>query len=107
MPHPTESQLAAFAADMATLAKRLIPEIDDDFRCSDAPDDETPGMMVTVGVTVEDDGTLSWNYQTGDNSFSGGAYCHATWGIGYLHRDTDPEEFADSITADVADNLPE
>lgn len=105
MPHPTEAQFSAFAADMAKLAKRLIPQIHDEYRCSDDPDDETPGMQVTVGVTVEDDGTLSWNYQTGDNSYAGGAYGHPTWGIGYLYRDTDPEEFADSITTDVADTI--
>jgi hypothetical protein len=106
MTNPSDTQWASFAADMATLASRLIPRIGDDYRCSDDPDDETPGMMVTVGVTVEGDGTLSWSYQTGDNSYTGGAYGHATWGIGYLYRDTDPADFAEAIESDVADNLP-
>lgn len=33
---------------------------------------------VTIGCTFSDDG-ISWNYQTGDNSFTGGAYGHAEW----------------------------
>ena len=106
VPTPTDAQWGALSADMARLAASLIPTIHDDYRASDDPDDDVPAIQVTVGVTVQPDGSLSWSYQTGDNSYSGGAYCHATWGIGYLYRDTDPTDFAESIESDVADNLP-
>jgi hypothetical protein len=48
-------------------------------------DDETPHIQVTIGCTFDyDEGTISWNYQTGDNSYSGGAYGHPEWFIVYL-----------------------
>ena len=87
-----------FKADLMELARVLIPTIDDDYRCSDDPDDETPGMLVTVGADAD-----GWSYQTGDNSFTGGAYGFAHWGLGYLYRDTSPEEFADAVMSDLAD----
>lgn len=80
---------ASTVADWTKLLTSLIPDIGDDYRCSDDPDDDTPGILVTFGVTVGDDGTLSWGYQTGDNSYSGGAYGHPVWGIAYLYRDSD------------------
>lgn len=87
-----------FKADLMGLARVLIPTIDDDCRASDDPSDDTPGMCVTVGA-----GAFGWSYQTGDNSFTGGAYGFAHWGIGYLYRDTSPEEFADAVLSDLAD----
>lgn len=33
---------------------------------------------VTIGVTLSE-GEFSWGYQTGDNSFIGGAYGHPHW----------------------------
>lgn len=68
------------------LLTALKKDIGDDYRCSDDPDDKTPGMLVTFGVTANTDGTISWAYQTGDNSYSGGAYGHRTWALVYLYR---------------------
>lgn len=41
------------------------------------------GLHVTLGITPSEDG-LSWDYQTGDNSFTGGAYGHPHWVLLYL-----------------------
>lgn len=71
----------------------LKPCIDDEFRCSDDPDDELPGMTVTIGVS--EDG--SWNYQTGDNSFTGGAYSHPDWAVVDLHRRSNCLELAREV----------
>lgn len=37
-------------------------------------------VEVTIGCTFNFElGEISWNYQTGDNSFTGGAYGHPEW----------------------------
>lgn len=41
------------------------------------------GLHITIGVTLSDEG-FEWNYQTGDNSFTGGAYGHPHWVNIYL-----------------------
>ena len=86
-------------AELAKLFVRCKSYIDDDFRCSDDPDDDTPGMCVTVGAN--EDG--SWNYQTGDNSFTGGAYGFRHWAVIYLFRDSNCRELA----KDAQDQLAE
>lgn len=72
-------------ADMEYLAHQLIPQIDDDYR-------------------IEGPDAMSWSYQTGDNSFTGGAYSYAHWGIGYLTRDTSPADFARDIVMSLEEN---
>lgn len=58
----------------------LKSDIYDDYRIAD--DEDLPGIMVTIGYSPDGD----WNYQTGDNSFSGGAYGHPHWAVVYLYR---------------------
>ena len=103
IPTPSESQWSAFESEIKTLLFNLIPSIEADFRCSDDPDDDNPGICVTVGATIGEGGEISWSYQTGDNSFTGGAYGHPIWGIGYLHRDSDPAEIAKGIVDEIAE----
>lgn len=100
---PTEAQLSALESDLVMLFRSLIPDIDDDCRASEDPDDDVPGMSVTVGATVEEDGSLSWNYQTGDNSFAGGAYSYPTWGVVSLYQESDPAEVARECVDQIAD----
>lgn len=101
-PAPSESQWAAFETEIKTLLVNLIPSIDDDYRCTDDPEDNEPGICVTVGATIGEDGEISWSYQTGDNSFTGGAYGHPVWGVGYLYRGSNPEEIAKGIVDEIA-----
>ena len=61
----------------------------------------TPGESVTGG---EDD-SASWSYQTGDNSYSGGAYGHPVWGVVWISADSDPDEVAQEIAADIESQL--
>lgn len=94
-----------FYDDMVALAKSLIPDIDDDYRIEgQGQDDDTPMMQVTVGCECPSDSSMSWSYQTGDNSFTGGAYSYAHWGIAYLTRDTKPEDFAREVMDSLEDN---
>lgn len=99
-----ETQLEECLSDWAKLVASLIPQIGDDYRASDDPDDNTPGMCLTIGFTPEsEDKDYSWDYQTGDNSYSGGAYCHPHWAVVYLYRDSNPEEIAGEIASQIGD----
>lgn len=99
----TDEQFNALHAEITALCASLIPDIRDDYRATtdDPDDDDVPGMMVTVGA----DESGAWGYQTGDNSYTGGAYGFPHWGIGYLYRDSDPAEVAESIVNEIADLL--
>ncbi len=79
--------------DLRRLLIALKPNICDDYR--ESPDD-LPGMDITIGVTANLDG---WSYQTGDNSFTGGAYGYPYWGVGRLYRRSNCAELAAQIVA--------
>lgn len=86
------------------LFRSLKPEICDEYRCSDDPDDNTPGMQVTIGFTPsDDDRAASWHYQTGDNSYSGGAYGHPHWGVISLRRRSNCRELAKDCADQIAE----
>jgi hypothetical protein len=89
-----------FEAELAELIKACIADIDDDCRATDDPDDNEPGMCLTVST---DDAVSCWSFQTGDNSFTGGAYGLPHWAVCYLSRDTDPVETAKEIADQWAD----
>lgn len=99
-----EQQLEELIPVWAMLIAGLIPQIDDDFRASDDPDDDTPAMQLTIGFTPATDTTeYSWHYQTGDNSFSGGAYSHPHWSVVTILRDSNPQDVAEEIATQLAE----
>ena len=71
----------------------LKKEISDDYRASDDPEDNKPGIQVTIGAN--DQG--NWNYQTGDNSFTGGAYGLPYWAVISLYRNSNCKELASDV----------
>lgn len=82
-----------FRDDMVALVASLITEIGDEYRATGCePDDDTPSMDLTIGADAD-----GWSYQTGDTSFTGGAYGYADWATVYLSRDSDPGKVADDI----------
>jgi hypothetical protein len=89
------------ASEIASLLKELKSQIDDDFRASDDPDDNTPGMQVTVSTSD----MQSWNYQTGDNSYSGGCYGDPHWSVIYLYRRSNCVELANDAVNELAENV--
>jgi hypothetical protein len=101
-----ETQLESMLPEWTRLVASLIPQIADDYRASDDPDDETPGMCLTIGFTPEsEDKDASWSYQTGDNSYSGGAYFHGTWAVVSLYRDSNPAHVAGEISDQIEEQL--
>lgn len=90
-----------FRADMVALVTALIPTIGDDYRAyDDNEDDSEPSMLLTIGADAG-----GWSYQTGDNSFTGGAYGYADWSSVALYRDSDPESVADEIISGFPDEF--
>lgn len=94
MTSPSRSHLAAFRRDLESLLKGLKPTIGDDDRSHEEAG--LPSIAITVGAEITPDG-ISWNYQTGDNSFTGGAYGFHHWGIVDLHRRDNSRRLADDI----------
>lgn len=88
--------LTNFRDDMVRLATILIPTIGEEYRATE--EDTEPSMAVTVGADVN-----GWNFQTGDNSFTGDAYSFADWAVTYLTRDTKPDDFADDVIRQLQD----
>jgi hypothetical protein len=75
------------------------PDLDDEI---DNLIDELACMDVTVGLDPTD-GT--YGYQTGDNSFTGGAYGFRPWAVVTISRDSDPGQTADEIIRQWSDEL--
>lgn len=98
MTTETNTARDEFIAELAELARDLIPTIHDDYRAYEDADgvNDAPSMLVTIGVDES-----GWSYQTGDNSYTGGAYGYRYWGVGGLYRDSDPQEWARLIVEDL------
>jgi hypothetical protein len=57
-------------------------------------DDEVSYLDLTIGLSDAGD---EWSYQTGDNSFSGGAYCFPNWAVISFATDSN----VDDVVADL------
>jgi len=80
----------------------LKRDIDDDFRATDDPCDDKPGMQVTFAC---DDDVTTWNYQTGDNSYSGGCYSLPHWGVVSLYRNSNCKLLAADAMSEILDGV--
>lgn len=78
-------------SEIEGLVNAVKAEISDEYRASE--DDDEPGIQLTVGW----DGKTDWSYQTGDNSFTGGAYGYQHWAVVSVYRDTKAEDLANDI----------
>lgn len=100
-------QISAFRSEVAHLLKALKREIGDEYRASE--DDTVPGMLVTVGAEPAEGpgGGVSWGYQTGDNSYTGGAYGFPHWAVIYLYRRSNCYELAKDAVEELLEQFPE
>jgi hypothetical protein len=83
--------------EMFELVSDVQGDICDDFLAFE--DDDEPGIQLTVGLSPDG----SWDYQTGDNSYTGGAYGHPVWAVVGVYRESDPS----AVAADILDQLAE
>lgn len=83
------------------------PTLRRDFRKAD-PSDQTPYVEVTIGCTFDFvEGCFTWSYQTGDNSFTGGAYGHPEWFITSLFGRSNCKAIAKDLTEEITGRIHE
>lgn len=101
-----EREINRMIPQWTRLLKELKGQIGDDYRASDDPEDDKPGMCVTIGFTPSsEEKDCSWSYQTGDNSYSGGAYSHAHWAVIYLYRRSNSRQLAEGAADEIRDSV--
>jgi hypothetical protein len=83
-------------AAIAEIVKALKPRIDDD--CIE-DEDTLPSIGLTIGYSLDG----SWDYQSGDNSYSGGAYHHRYWGVVQIYRRSNSRELAKDIINQISE----
>jgi hypothetical protein len=81
--------------ELAHLIRAIKKDISDEYRAHE--EDEIPGICLTIGCSYD----KGWGWQTGDNSYTGGAYGHPFWGVGSIHRRSNSIEVAKEIINDV------
>lgn len=85
--------------ELYTLCRGVKSQVRVDDECRAFEDDTIPGIQLTVGCN--DDG--NWNYQTGDNSYTGGAYGFRHWAVVGVYRDSNCLKLAKEIQRDLRD----
>jgi hypothetical protein len=86
--------------DVAALIRDLKPTIGDEYRAIGCEEDDTPSMDLTVGCNTE---TGEWSWQTGDNSYSGGAYSYPIWGVIIIDRRCNSRATARELVNQIAE----
>ncbi len=94
---PDPPKLRIPISHVQELLVRLKRGIGDEYRAT--VEDTKPSMCVTIATT---DGK-SWNYQTGDNSYTGGAYGCQHWAVVYLYRNSNTREIAKDALNQLSD----
>lgn len=91
-------ETTAFRRDIAALVSSVKRDIRPDYRAY--VDSDTPGLLLTVAC---DNHGATWNWQTGDNSYTGPVYGLPHWAVVGVYPDSDP----DDIAAEISDQLAE
>ena len=82
--------------ELYRLCLAVKKKIEDDYRAFD--DDDIPGIQLTVAC---DNKMKNWSWQTGDNSFSGGAYLFPNWAVVGVYRSSNCKDLADDILSQL------
>lgn len=82
---------------LARLVRQVKKEIRDDYVDEG---DTLPSLCLTIGA---DTTTGDWSYQTGDNSYTGGAYGYPAWAVVTVYRRSNSIELARDIRAQLSD----
>ena len=105
LPNPPERVYdPSFKEDLVKIIESIATEYEKYYK----DDEEIEYLQLTVGTNgdvCEVSGSLQYGYQTGDNSYTGGAYGFRTWGLGFIDDETDPDEQADEIIEQLSEHL--
>lgn len=93
---------AAMRREVRALLIELKAQIGDEYRAPGCEDESTPSIQITIGAGA---GLESWNYQTGDNSYSGGAYGFPFWGVVTLDRRSNCADLAADAVDQIIDQI--
>lgn len=75
---------------------------------TDYAEDGPAYIDITIGCTFNwEDGEITWNYQTGDNSYTGGAYGHSEWFTASILSRSNCKEIADDLISDISNRIAE
>lgn len=83
--------------------KSLKPSIGSD-TLIETGDGPKPGLEITIGYDLSD-GEIAWNYQTGDNSYTGGAYSFRHWAVVTLMRRSNCADLAKEVCDEICNTL--
>lgn len=92
---PSIRELSALVRHVAQQVPRVSDSDADDYR---EDQDSLPSIDLTIGWDPE---TGDWSYQTGDNSFTGGAYGYPVWAVTSVYRRQDSR----AVARDLIDQL--
>ena len=67
-------------------------------------DDVAEDGYLELTIAISDDGE-SWNFQTGDNSYTGGAYGLPHWAVTAIYPGCEAEDVADDVLSQLVDLL--
>lgn len=86
--------------EVADVIKYCIkPNIRDEYK---EDGDSLPSICLTVGFSPD---SGRWDWQSGDNSFSGGAYLHRYWGVRQVYRRSNSRQLAKEIIDEIASQI--
>lgn len=95
-------------ASLTEFVESLKKYIGEEYR-SPGSEDDGPSMQLTIGHNLSRCKTdpefveNGWTYQTGDNSFTGGAYLRPDWAVVDLTPDCDAEKVVDEILSQFSE----
>ena len=78
--------------ELFAIIQAVKAEISDDFLAFE--EDDKPGIKLTIGFNPKNG---LWNFQTGDNSFTGNAYGYPDWAVVGVYRNSNCRELAKDI----------
>lgn len=85
--------------DLTELVRHVKKQIAPEYLAFEG--DETPGICLTVGANLDEG---SWSWQTGDNSYTGGAYGYPVWAVVGIYRNSNSRELAREIRAQLEES---
>lgn len=86
--------------ELYKLCRATKDSIEDNFRASE--EDTEPSTLLTVGT--DQTGNIGGS-QTGDNSFTGGAYGSPIWAVVYVYRCSNCHDLAVELQEQIVEQL--
>lgn len=86
--------------ELYRLCRAVKSDISEEYRAFE--EDDIPGIQLTVGTNAD---MSDWSYQTGDNSYTGGAYGYPYWGVVGVYRASNCRQLAQDIIDQIREQI--